>query len=294
MIAGLGEWRPPFWLVFALGTGLLGMILVFFDETGYKRSIEVDEQPQRGSGVFARFLRILGIWQLKHHNGYFDGVIESYWNLVVICFKPIIPITIVIYSLIFMWAIGINQSSALLLEVPEAQGGYGLSSKSIGYVYFSPIVAVIIGEGFGHYYNDYLLRRHAKRHNNTFVPEVRLWAIYPMALIMVPGLVLVGQTLEKHLHLVGIIFGWGMYQVGIMVITVAVVAFIYDCYPENPGEVSALIGSSRSLFGFVIGYFQTEWGERQGFDVSFGLQAVIIVVCFGLIAGLHRWGRLIR
>lgn len=294
MIAGLGEWRPVFWLVFAFNAALLGMILIFFDETRYNRSVAIEKQPQRDDGVFARFVRILGIWQLKHHAGYFDGVVDSYWKLVVVCFKPIIPVTVLIYGVVFMWSIGINQSSSVLLETPQALGGYGLSAKSIGYVYFTPIVATLIGEGFGHFYNDYLVRRHAKRHNNTFVPEVRLWATYPMAIIMVPGLVLVGQTLERHLHWVGIVFGWGMYQLGVMVVSVAVVAFIYDCYPENSGEVSALVNFGRALCGFVVGYFQLEWGERQGFDVSFGLQAVITVVCFGTIVIVQRWGRLLK
>jgi MFS family permease len=291
MVAGLGTWRPLFWLVFAINAALLGMILVFFDETRYNRSVEENDQPQRANAVLARLARVLGIWQLKHHSGYFDGVIDSYWRLVVTCFKPIIPLTVFIYGTIFMWNIGINQSSAILLEIPQALGGYGLSARAIGYIYFAPIVATIIGEVFGHFYNDYLVRRHMKRHNNVFAPGVRLWATYPMAVIMIPGLVLVGQTLDKHLHWVGIVFGWGMYQGGVMVVSVAVVAFIFDCYPERPSEVSALINFGRAPFGFVVGYFQADWGAKQGFDVSFGLQAVVTVVCFATIAIVQRWGR---
>lgn len=294
MIAGLGEWRPGFWLVFALNAGLLIMILVFFDETRYTRSVAVEEQPLRPDGVLARLIRILGIWQLQHHSGYFDGVVESYWKLVLVCFKPIIPITVVIYSVVFMWSIGINQTSSVLLETPQELGGYGMGPRAIGYIYFTPVVATIIGELFGHFYNDFLVRRHTKRHNNTFVPEVRLWATYPMGIIMIPGLVVVGQTLEYHLHWVGIVFGWGMYQAGVMVVSVAVVAFIYDCYPGSPGEVSALVNFGRALCGFVVGYFQQQWGERQGFNVSFGIQAAITVACFGLVASVHRWGRLLR
>ncbi|RYP10949.1 hypothetical protein DL765_007952 [Monosporascus sp. GIB2] len=267
MIAGLGAWRPVFWLVFAVGAALLGMTLVFFDETMYNRSIAVEKQPRRGAGLLARLLRVLGIWQWKHHTGYFDGVIESYWKLVIVCSKPIIPITVFIYGIIFMWSIGINQTSAILLETPRANGGYGLSARAIGYIYFTPIVATLMGEGFGHFYNDYLVRRHARRHNSTFVPEVRLWATYPMAVIMIPGLVLVGQTLQKHLHWAGIIFGWGAYQLGVMVVSVAVVAYVYDCYPGHAAEVSAFVNFGRALCGFVVGYFQQEWGLNQGFDV---------------------------
>jgi MFS family permease len=291
IIAGLGTWRPIFWLIFAMNAALFGMILVFFDETGYNHSTAVAEQPPRNDGVVARFIRLLGIWQIKHHVEYFDTVATSYWRMVTTCFKLIIPIVVLIYSTVFMWSIGINQSSAVLLELPQALGGYGLSAKAIGYVCFAPIVGTVLGELFGHFFNDYLMRRHMKRNNNTFPPEVRLWATYPMAILTVPGLILVGQTLENHLHWAGIIFGWGMYQMGVMVISVAIVAFIYDCYPERSGEVSALVNFGRALFGFVIGYFQADWGAEQGFDVSFGLQAVITVICFCTIAAVQRWGR---
>jgi hypothetical protein len=193
-----------------------------------------------------------------------------------------------------MWSIGINQSSAILLETPRDLGGYGLSPRAIGYIYFTPVVATILGEGIGHFYNDYLVRRHAKRRNNAFIPEVRLWATYPMAAVMVPGLVLVGQTLHHHLSFVGIIFGWGMYQLGIMVVSVAIVAFIFDCYPERAGEVSAMVNFGRAMCGFVVGYFQMEWGAAQGFDVSFGLQALATVACYGAIVSVHIWGKRLR
>ncbi|PSN66467.1 putative MFS transporter [Corynespora cassiicola Philippines] len=294
MIAGLGEWRPVLWLVFAFAATLLGLTLAFFDETKYNRFISVEKQPCRRGGFLERMTRVIGIWQLRHHEGYFDSVIESFWKLISICFKPIIPITVLTYGVIFMWSIGVNQSSAILLETPRIAGGYGLNPRAIGYIYFTPIVATIIGELFGHFYNDYIFRRYSKRHNNKVFPEVRLRATYPMAAIMIPGLILVGQTLEKHLHWVGIIFGWGLYQAGVMVVSVAIVAFIFDCYPEYPGEVSALVNFGRAMCGFVVGYFQQEWGDGQGFDVSFGLQGVVTVVCFGAVACVQRWGRKLR
>ena len=270
------------------------MIFICFDEIGYNRSVAIGKQPVRGDELSRRLFRILGIWQYQNHDGYFDGVLESYWMQLAVCFKPVIPSAIVIYGVIFMWSIGINQSSAILLETPQKAGGYGLSARTIGYIYFTPIVATIIGEVFGHFYNDYLLRRNTRRHQGTTVPEVRLWAIYPMAPQMVVGLVLVGQTLEKDLHWAGIIFGWGSYQLGVMVVSVAVVAYIFDCYPGNAYEVSALINFGRALFGFVVGYFQQDWGENQGFDVSFELQAVVTVICYAAIVSVHRWGKLWR
>lgn len=42
---------------------------------------------------------------------------------------------------------------------------------------------------------------------------------------MIPGLIIVGQTLQRHLSYAGIIMGWGMYVFGVMLATVAITAY---------------------------------------------------------------------
>ena len=108
----------------------------------------------------------------------------------------------------FMWSVGINITSSILLETPVAAGGYGLNNRAIGYVYFTPIVAVIIGETFGHFFNDFLANRYVRSHAGIFKPEARLWTNYIAAFFMIPGLILVGQALEKHLSVAAIVVGW--------------------------------------------------------------------------------------
>ena len=107
-----------------------------------------------------------------------------------------------------MWSVGINITSAILLQTPKMVGGYGLDNKAIGWVYFTPVVGVIIGEAFGHFFNDLLARRYIRSHSGIFKPEARLWTIYIASLFMIPGLILVGQALQKHLSIGAIIMGW--------------------------------------------------------------------------------------
>lgn len=61
-----------------------------------------------------------------------------------------------------MWAVGINITSSILLATPQAEGGYGFGPKAIGYLYFTPLVAVSLGEVFGHFFNDYVANRYIK------------------------------------------------------------------------------------------------------------------------------------
>lgn len=54
----------------------------------------------------------------------------------------------------FMWVIGINSTSSIIFSLPKNQGGYGFGPLAIGYLYFTPIIAVLIGEVIGHWGND--------------------------------------------------------------------------------------------------------------------------------------------
>jgi hypothetical protein len=214
----------------------------------------------------------------------------------------------------FMWAVGINITSTILLEEPLEAGGYGFSSKSVGFLYFTPIVAVILGETFGHFFNDWIANRYVRKHNGIFKPEARLVTNYVAVFFMIPGLIIVGQTLEKHLSYAGIIMGWGMYVFGVMLATVAITAYALDSYGTASSEVSGLLNFARGeccvnqllsrdpvrcvytantnivIGGFSVGYFQQPWGEKSGFGISFGVQAVIVAAAMGVIVILQVFG----
>jgi hypothetical protein len=150
----------------------------------------------------------------------------------------------------FMWAVGINITSTILLETPVAAGGYGFGSRSVGFLYFTPLVAVSLGEGFGHFFNDFIANRYVQKHEGIFKPEARLITSYIAAAFMIPGLIIVGQTLEKHLSYAGIVMGWGMYVFGVMLATVAITAYVLDSYGNASSEVSGLLNFARGNLKF--------------------------------------------
>jgi hypothetical protein len=197
----------------------------------------------------------------------------------------------------FMWATGINHTTSLVFASPVEKGGYGFSAENLAYLYFAPLVAVSIGEVFGHFFNDFLANHYIRSHAGRFKPEVRLFSNYIAAAVMIPGITLVGQALYHHLHYSALIFGWGMYLFGCMTASVATTAYALDSYPSVPGEVAGFINFARVLGGFSVGYFQQPWGLTVGYNNSFGTQAGIIgfAVCLlGFIqlygARLRKWG----
>ncbi|BGP47457.1 hypothetical protein JCM10450v2_003309 [Rhodotorula kratochvilovae] len=292
MVDGLdGQWRPVLWLVFALSCVVLVLIVLFADETWYDRTLPV--QPERPSGISGRVLNLLGITGFRERK-YKPNAIPSIMRLVEVFAKPVMWLVFVIYALSFMWAVGINITSSIIFGMPKEAGGYGFPLKTISFLYFTPLVALVLGEVFGHYANDWIAHRYVRRHNGLFKPECRLPIYYVAVALMIPGLIIVGQALQHQLNVAAVVIGWGMYVVGVMIASVAITAYSLDYLPSASGEVSALVNLARTMSGFSVGYFQLGWGESAGFDVSFGIQAAIVGAATILVTLLLIFGERLR
>ena len=278
------DWRAPFWLYVGLTALCLALVVTFMDETYYDRRIEPDLQPERRS----RMLRLVGIEQFRsrHLRNTFR---QAMMRPVKVLLKPTVFISCVYYLLIFSWSVGINTTLSIFL-----QPLYGFGYKQIGFFYFTPVVAGLLGEITGHWLHDILARSYIKRHQGTFEPEVRLRATYFSTPFLITGLVILGFALERGWHYMLTSLGWGMYVFGIMVTTVAVNAYNLDAYPEGSGEVAAWINFARTTGGFIISYFQVKWAARDGTIVSFGVQAGICAAAFSLIVFLQFFGKKLR
>ena len=85
IISGTKDWRNVFWLVFGVASWQLLLIVSFADETWYRRNIRPDLQPPRGS----RVLRIVGVWQIRNHSGYFMALPLACHRVTKLLFRPI-------------------------------------------------------------------------------------------------------------------------------------------------------------------------------------------------------------
>lgn len=190
----------------------------------------------------------------------------------------------------FGWAIGINVTTAVLFATPEAFGGYGYTFKQLGFLYFTPIVGILLGEVFGHFTNDALAKRYIKRHKGVFEPEVRLWMAYVAAILMIVGLVLLGQGLHHHLNIGVLIIAWGMHTCGLVILSVTTFAYAVDSYPTAPAESAGWISFIRVAGGFSVGYYQQPWGQAVGYNNSFGAQAALVGLGVLVVAVAHKFG----
>ncbi|KAG8163464.1 hypothetical protein KVR01_006761 [Diaporthe batatas] len=256
VLGATGHWPDVMWLTSGIAGLQLVLIILFLDESWYNRDVPLSHQPPRPADFLARMRRVTGIWSIEYHTDYFPTIKTAFTRFAFLVTRPALGIICVSYMLVFGWAIGINLSAALLFTTPEQFGGYGFSSTSLGYLYFTPIVGIILAEIVGHYLNDWIQRWYIKTHNGIFEPEARLYILYISAPFYVCGLVLTGFALEDHLPHAAVILGWGIYSFGIMLSSVAGTSYVTDAYPGIPSEVAAWINFGRVVGGFAIGFYQ--------------------------------------
>jgi len=194
----------------------------------------------------------------------------------------------------FAWAIGINTTLVVFLQSPPPFG-YGFSGDATAVFYLTPIISTFLGEVVSHYLQDLFTNHYIKTHHGVFEPEARLWMCYIGTTLNFVGLLVLGGTLNGHLSIAGLVFGWGLFTLGMMIIISAIYTYTSDAFPAYQGEVSSLINLWRTFAGFAVAYFQVPWSTAAGPFTVFGVEAAIVVAIFLLVIPvLQIYGKAIR
>ncbi|KAK3313082.1 hypothetical protein B0H66DRAFT_632104 [Apodospora peruviana] len=142
---------------------------------------------------------------------------------------------------ITMWTIGMATTiSQFVLPPPSRGAGDDL------------LIGTLVAEGWGHFFNDFLARKHMARYGF----ESRLTAVYPAVLVGVIGLVVIEQTLVHHLHWTALAFGWAMLCFCTFANMTAISAYLLDCLPQHAALTGAWLTFWRVIGGFSVIYFQ--------------------------------------
>lgn len=141
-----------------------------------------------------------------------------------------------------MWTIGITTTVTQFVRPPP----YLFSSTATALLYLAPMIGSVSGEFFGHFFNDWLCNRYVRTHNGIYKQENRLWGVWPATAVGIAALVLYGQTLQHSLSWVGLAFGWGLNSFATLAATVAVSAYVLDCFPHHAALASSWINFWRT------------------------------------------------
>ncbi|MCJ1471680.1 hypothetical protein MMC13_000320 [Lambiella insularis] len=263
------SWQFAFW-IYVLMTGLL--------------RLSRESQPPHKSHL----QRVIGVEQLRTHmmgNTFLEAMMRPVKAII----KPIVLISTIYYALIFAWVVGINTTLSIFL-----QPLYNFGPRQIGFFYFTPVVAVLLGEICGHWLHDGIAILCMRRNNGRLEPEARLWVVWIATPFMVAGLILLGFCLENAYPFMVTAVGWGLYVFGIMIATVGVNAYALDCYPEGSGEVSAWLNFARTTGGVFVTEWQIPWAQAVGPISVFNAQGGITAGAFIMVVLLQVFGKRLR
>ncbi|GAA5873270.1 hypothetical protein JCM16303_001076 [Sporobolomyces ruberrimus] len=270
LAASKGSFRDVYWVGVAFTAIVVLLIAFVSEETMYDRDIV--PFPQRPtSGLRYRIETLVGITGVKMAK-YRCSWMECVTSWISVLWRPHALLMYLYVGVTFGFGIGINVTNAVFSATPL---GYDFNPYVTSSLYAIPIVAVILGEIAGRFLNDGITNRLIKRNSGVFYAEYRLWSMYFAMPFFVAGFVLLGASYEKKLPVVGLIFGWGMAEFGILINTVAVYAYLNNCFPSHQGEVSALINWARVFGGFAIPYYQVPYSLSVGPLKCFGMEAGI-------------------
>jgi hypothetical protein len=133
---------------------------------------------------------------------------------------------------------------------------YGFSVSQTGLMLSIPLlIGCVIGEANAGWLIDWMVVRHAKKHNGEKSPEARLDALW-FGLLVPIGLIIEGVCLTHHrtAHWVGSAFGMGLANLGLQAATTVTYAYTTD--------VSILLARMISFSHFTV--LQTAvGGDRQ-------------------------------
>ncbi|KAG6915345.1 hypothetical protein DXG01_012019 [Tephrocybe rancida] len=274
------NWRWSYGVGCIYSAVVVLLITFFMEETMYDRTLKpVPERPT--SGLRYRVETLVGITGMKmaKYRTSWTAATTSTFRVI---WRPHVISILLFEGVIFGFGIGINVTNAVFLGEPPPVG-YGLKASIIAGMYATPIVSVIIGELTGRYVNDWIMNVCIRRNKGVFEAESRLWTCYLAIPLFICGFVVLGGSFQKHLGLGAIIMGWAIAELGVMINTVAVYAYLNDCFPRHQGEVSALINLARTLGGFAVAYFQVPWASKNGALQTFGVEAAIVTAMFLLV-----------
>ncbi|KAF9522707.1 MFS general substrate transporter [Crepidotus variabilis] len=266
------SWRWAYGIGSMYSLFVVILIAFFMEETMYDRNVRPVPEPST-TGLHYRLETVTGItgWHMQKYRTSWKDSILSPFRLI---WRPHMLMLLIFEALFFgIGTIGVNVTLAVFLGTPAAEGGFGWSQYAVAASYATPMVSVLIGEVTGRYLNDYIMNLSIKRNKGVFEAESRLWATYAAILLFVGGFVLLGAAIQKHLHPVALVIGWGLSEIAVMIGTVAIYAYCSDAFPKHHGEISSLLNLTRVLGGFSVAYFQVPWAEKHGALQSFGCEA---------------------
>ncbi|KAJ5833660.1 hypothetical protein N7474_001971 [Penicillium riverlandense] len=183
-------------------------------------------------------------------------------------------------------------SPGLSAIVPLAlKAVYNFDAVQQGLFFIGPLLGVVFGELLAGTGSDWAMNRERRLAVSTNRParlESRLWVGIPGHVLSVVGILIFGITLQNRTHWIGPCLGYAISNFGLQLVTTPLKTYCVDCYTAHSGSVLQFMNVVRQVISFTVPFWSPNLNENLGYDLGFGIEAIILVI-FYLASLLIFW-----
>lgn len=160
------SWRADYGVLAGLH-GISTLLVIFLgDETLYDRN----NPHRREKGGLGKLKCLIGNTGIKAKGR--PTMLTVFQDIVRIQTKPQILFLTVIYVMVLIaWVIGVNVTVSQLVTPPP----YAFTFSEQALSWLAPMIGAVVGECWGHWFNQWLQDSYIRKHGGTYVLENRLW-----------------------------------------------------------------------------------------------------------------------
>jgi MFS family permease len=201
---------------------------------------------------------------------------------------PSVLITALLYGLTIACTVIIAILIANILGPPP----HLWSPQSIGFLFISSLIGMIIGFPVGGLVADKLTQRQTRRSNGHYNPRSRLPLIILGSLISPIGLIVIGYYLRPdHFSWVGFAVGFGMVSFGLTGSTNIAATYCLDTFQNKAGVIGVLLNVFKNGIGFGVSYATVPWFNKQGPVKLFGTLAGLLWALYLAMVPIYIYHR---
>lgn len=160
------DWRADFGVLAGLHGFSTLLVILLGDETLYDQR----NPCPREKGFLGKFKCLVGITGAKVAGR--PSMMTVSKDILKIQIKPQIFFLTVIYVMVLVaWVIGVNVTVSQLVTPPP----YSFSFSEQALSWIAPMIGAIVGEIWGHWFNQWLQNSFIRKHGGKYILENRLW-----------------------------------------------------------------------------------------------------------------------
>ncbi|KAG5362675.1 putative MFS-type transporter [Yarrowia sp. B02] len=288
-IAASVNWNTNFWILGGLGAGFLVVSTFCLEETKYER-LENETSTSSDSLTASGKMK----WQLKPYTitpGTWNDFFRTFYTpFVVLVTFPIVLFVTLHYSFMLSWL----AMCATTVANSFTQPPYDFSPEAIGNLNISPFVGLLIGSFYGGWLNDKSMLYLTKRNHGIYEPEMRLYMVIPMCLIMTAGIFMFGISIATGAHWAVPMVGFGVFAAGFGANGSITLTYLIDCYRDMISDAFIGIVVVRNIVGMVVTFCLSPWIDLNGLKNVFIIAGCLSLVPLLATPFMIKYGKQIR